>query len=81
MDLKRFTAPKELSSFDLLAPLEVSIEEVGVKVLEEELELEAEKRLKGRRSRLGFLRRGSGGARFLLSRIELEDECFDDMGD
>jgi len=32
------------------------MEEVGVKVLEEELELEVEKRLKGRRSGWVFLR-------------------------
>ena len=32
----------------------LSIEEVGVKVLEEELELEVEKRLKGRKNGLDF---------------------------
>lgn len=55
--LKRFTGPKEeFSSFDLLPPWVVSIEEVGVRVLEEELELEVEKRLKGRRSGWVFFR-------------------------
>ena len=41
--LNRFTP---FSSFDRLPPWVVSIEEVGVRVLEEELELEVEKRLK-----------------------------------
>ena len=62
----------------------MSIEEVGVRVLEEELELEVEKRLKGRRSRCVFLRWESeeeGGAWLWLSEIELEDECLDDKGD
>ena len=57
MVLKRFTTPREIiSSLDLLPPWVVSIEEVGVKVLEEEPELEVEKRLKGRSSRWVFLR-------------------------
>ena len=50
----------------------MSIEEVGVKVLEEELELEVEKRLKGRKSGFVFLRFESGGAG--LSRIEFEGD-------
>ena len=69
--LNRFTP---FSSFDRLPPWVVSIEEVGVRVLEEELELEVEKRLKGRRSGLDFLRLDSGGAGLWLSRIEFEGD-------
>lgn len=47
--LKRLTVPRVRTSSFVIDLLGVSIEGVGVKVWEEEPELEVEKRLKGRR--------------------------------